>query len=160
MRRAPAAEPSKEPSTPQPRGITIPALNPAASGSPEEARALRKALQDVTTHAESLEQDLARLEMEMPDVQRQRDEAYETVANLEQQLKDLRHKGYELDTREAVHRISAAEDAAAKNKADAEEAIASRDSAAAQLQEVQEVGLLTHLTTLLCGSASIVAYYL
>lgn len=151
MRHASAAEPSKDPATPQPRGITIPALNPAASVSPEEARALRKALQDVTTRADALEHDLAVLEMEMPEVQRQRDEAYEKLMILEQQLKDLRLKGYELDTQEAVQRISAAEEAAAKCKADAEEAIASRDNAAAELQQLQQVGLAyltaTYFTT-------------
>lgn len=133
-RSAPAAADSPE--TPQPRGLTIPPMNPAAAGSPEESRALRKALQDVTARAESLETDLARLEMDMPVIEKQREEAYASVAELQQQLKDLKLKGFDLDTKEAVQRIAAAESAAAKSSAATEAAVAARDAAVAQTQAV------------------------
>jgi hypothetical protein len=97
---------------------------------------LRKALQDVTDRAAGLEQDLATFEMNMPEVERQRDEAYASVATLEQQLKDLRDKGFDLDTKEAVQRIHMAELAAAKTRAEAQAAVAAQQAAASQAQAV------------------------
>lgn len=125
------------PKTPQPRGLTIPPLNPAAAGSPEESRALRQALQEVTARAESLEQDVAALNMDMLVAEKERDEAHTKASELSQQLKDLRQKGFDLDVKEALRRIAAAEAAAGKSREAAESAAAARDAAVASAQEVR-----------------------
>ena len=131
------------PETPQPQGLTIPPLNPAAAGSPEESKALRKALQEVTARAESLEQDLARLNMDMPEVERQRDQASSRVTELEQQLKDLKLKGFDFDIRQSKQRVDAADQRAAAAEAAAGQcreaaaaAAAARDAAVANAQAV------------------------